>query len=344
MNRIIDIIPGHACNSRCKYCYIGMLGEKYDNGKMSDDVVDATCTYVKNVKASIPSDDTITLTFFGGEPLLHTDIIQQFSSNLHGTDVLFDVVTNGMLVNELKPWLLSMKERGNFRVSVSYDYCLQDEMRHEGTYQLVRDSIVWLYSNDILHNVVATLSLGSLSRLADVFSDFIRLRRHAPDLQLLFNIDRHYCPEEYDEEAFVRSLISIRSYLARTGSFGLVHPNLWSYKRGCSSDGSLICGAHSGVDIDGSIYPVYNIAFHSDVRKNLLRYGSVFDDFAAVMARREQVMQGINWTLPEQCQKCENWCRENLWRSIQTSLSEASGCPGDPHCRIFGLLTQYLLP
>ena len=75
MNRIIDIIPGHGCNSRCKYCYIGMLGDTYSDVKMSDSVVDATCNYVMNVKDTIPSNDTITLTFFGGETLLHTDIM-----------------------------------------------------------------------------------------------------------------------------------------------------------------------------------------------------------------------------------------------------------------------------
>ena len=271
-------------------------------------------------------------------------MIQRFSENLRDFNAPFVIITNGMLLKKNADLLFALKRQRPIHIAVSYDYCLQDETRQAGSYLPVRENIIWLHSLGITPGIITTFTLGALSRLGDVFSDFLRLKHKIPSLNLVFNLDRFSHPEEYNEEAFITALKDIRSYLERTGNWGLVHPNSWTYRRERECNDSWICGAHSGIDVDGSIYPSYNIASHNEVRKKLFRFGSVFDDFAAVIAKRTQVFNETNWVLPEQCQKCENWCRENVWRSIKTSLSEASGCPGDPHCRVFGLFTKYLRP
>jgi uncharacterized protein len=95
-DRLLQLIvmPTEACNFRCVYCY-----EDFTHGKMEAPVVRG----IKNLLSlRAPTLDSLTLSWFGGEPLLASDIIEdilvhiqglmQTNPNLH---LFSDITTNG---------------------------------------------------------------------------------------------------------------------------------------------------------------------------------------------------------------------------------------------------------
>ncbi|MCK9686500.1 radical SAM protein [Scleromatobacter humisilvae] len=61
------LLPTEKCNLRCSYCY-----ETFEHGRMSDETIQA----VKNlIDLRLPKLDYLTLGWFGGEPLVASDIL-----------------------------------------------------------------------------------------------------------------------------------------------------------------------------------------------------------------------------------------------------------------------------
>jgi uncharacterized protein len=74
----ICIVPTYACNYQCPYCY----ERKGDYlGSMSSEVQEAFISFVKNVYESRPYKE-LAIQWFGGEPTLCMDIIEQISRQL----------------------------------------------------------------------------------------------------------------------------------------------------------------------------------------------------------------------------------------------------------------------
>ena len=67
------ILPTEKCSFRCRYCY-----EKFENGKMYDQLQNAIINYVKN---NIHNYARMEVRWFGGEPLEALDVIENLSKN-----------------------------------------------------------------------------------------------------------------------------------------------------------------------------------------------------------------------------------------------------------------------
>ncbi len=105
----ISVILNLDCNFRCVYCYEdGMKGKFY----MSDETADLLIDFIKNKFTS--EKKSLNLDFYGGEPLLSTDLIKSISQKIKpfiencGARYTFTLVTNGSLlkrqvVEELSP-------------------------------------------------------------------------------------------------------------------------------------------------------------------------------------------------------------------------------------------------
>jgi len=80
------------CNARCIYCY--------EEGVPQYDM--SLETAEKFTELLCKSEKQIDLTWFGGEPLLKTDLIQYITKTLHENNKSFDsgVITNGSLLTE----------------------------------------------------------------------------------------------------------------------------------------------------------------------------------------------------------------------------------------------------
>jgi uncharacterized protein len=91
------IMPTEKCNFRCTYCY-----ETFEKGKMSESVISGLKIYMTK---TITQFKNYNLAWFGGEPLLHKDIIADLSHHFTetrkkaGVDGSISVTTNGYLLN-----------------------------------------------------------------------------------------------------------------------------------------------------------------------------------------------------------------------------------------------------
>lgn len=92
--RMITIAPTLACNARCYYCY--EQGIKFT--MMSKETADALVDFLDKHC----SERKLTLTWFGGEPLMGKEMMDYISLSLieRGIEILSVITTNGYLIDD----------------------------------------------------------------------------------------------------------------------------------------------------------------------------------------------------------------------------------------------------
>jgi len=92
----LTILPTEQCNFRCRYCY-----EDFKIGKMTPRVVNAVKSLLQN---RISTLDRLDIDWFGGEPLVATEIVRDIQSHAFELCDQYDVplhasmTTNGYLL------------------------------------------------------------------------------------------------------------------------------------------------------------------------------------------------------------------------------------------------------
>jgi uncharacterized protein len=121
------IMPTGKCNYRCKYCY-----ESFEQGRMTPRAADAVARAIERISGSV---DQFALGFFGGEPLMCSDLVMRFSEqafrNLssRGLPYAASIATNGhYLTPELFEKLLDVG-LCSFQVTLDGDRDLHDRQR-----------------------------------------------------------------------------------------------------------------------------------------------------------------------------------------------------------------------
>lgn len=110
----LTIAPTLACNFSCPYCY--------ENGKrqntMNNEVIKQI---VKFIDFEMKTKRSLFITWYGGEPLLATDVIDQITQYIQKKNYNYhaDMVTNGYLLN--KTMAQKLKKLNITRVQVSLD-------------------------------------------------------------------------------------------------------------------------------------------------------------------------------------------------------------------------------
>lgn len=153
------LLPTEQCNFRCTYCY-----ETFENRKMGPKVV-------AGVKAMIdhrgPELDTLELGWFGGEPLLALDIIEDISrhaierSRSDGFAFSASATTNGYFLDpETFRRCLDSRISG-YQISVDGDEALHDKTRMlasgQGTFRRIWSNLLQMKAVDAEFVVVLRL-------------------------------------------------------------------------------------------------------------------------------------------------------------------------------------------
>lgn len=110
------------CNLRCEYCG---YHKKYDdpNYKYSDINLEQVLLSVENFLDSTQAIENPSISFYGGEPLLRFDIIQnvvEFCENTYPLKkISFSITTNGILLSQMN--ILNFLISHNFFTTISLD-------------------------------------------------------------------------------------------------------------------------------------------------------------------------------------------------------------------------------
>ena len=133
------LVLGSKCNFRCSYCYTQLKEKPFrDDINVFESNLDKVFEHIDWHLERYPS---VTLTEFGGEPLIYIDVWEKLINRYVGNPkIRWNFITNGMLLP--KCWdILRVIPKNKLSMSISYDYSLQDETRQAGTYEPVREII-----------------------------------------------------------------------------------------------------------------------------------------------------------------------------------------------------------
>ncbi len=169
----IELYLAEACNLRCRYCYVNE-NQALNNGLMPWEVARQAIDFAFKRAGRA---DTISITFFGGEPLLNKPVLRQaitYSQELgqaRGKRVTYSMTTNATLLDDE---IIGYIVRHNFGLMVSLDGPkeIQDRMRPlvngQGSFDLAAANIKRLMAQRRSVTVRCTLSNQCLDRPAIV--------------------------------------------------------------------------------------------------------------------------------------------------------------------------------
>ncbi|MCL5439958.1 MAG: radical SAM protein [Candidatus Thermoplasmatota archaeon] len=156
------IFPTEECNFRCKYCY-----EQFKIGKMRKSVV----LGIKNLITQRSQDlKHLQIGWFGGEPLLAFDIIQDImdfarkKSNESGFDLTSSMSTNGSLFTPLKQQQLVNLGVTDYQISFDGDSEIHNGLRatrrDTPTFSLIYNNLVKFHKSQLNGSVTIRLHVN----------------------------------------------------------------------------------------------------------------------------------------------------------------------------------------
>ena len=117
----LTIAPGLGCNYKCEYCF---ENKRVSHKKMTLEVQDEICNYIKNVINNNKYIKKISITWFGGEPLIYIDIIHNLSKRVidlcdnAGIKYYSGMITNGRYLTPATVEKLKECRLGHIQLSV----------------------------------------------------------------------------------------------------------------------------------------------------------------------------------------------------------------------------------
>ncbi len=115
------IAPGLSCNYACVYCF---ENHRISYARMSDKTQKEIYDYLCARMLENPNLKGVSITWFGGEPLLYTDIIHDFSVKIisfckqNNLDYYSGIISNGRFLNKQNVALLRECKIGHIQLSV----------------------------------------------------------------------------------------------------------------------------------------------------------------------------------------------------------------------------------
>ena len=171
----LTLVPTTACNFRCTYCF--EKEEGYPTDTMSDEVISEI---VKLVDNKVDKDGNLSISWYGGEPLVAFNKIQSIQKKLNklAEDKEFTIntsmVTNGyLLTKEISDELVNM---GVSFVQVTLDghKDIHDKRRflvnNKGTYDKIIDNILSI-NKDLRVSIRVNIDKDNIQFMDEFFDD-----------------------------------------------------------------------------------------------------------------------------------------------------------------------------
>lgn len=304
------------CNLRCTYCFEG--GTRCVTKYMSKEVAFKTVDFL--IQQAVEYDvDKIKITFFGGEPMLCTDLMidimhyAEAVAKANKKEAQYSIITNGTIYNEkveefLDVWL-GYKGKVNVQLSIDGVPEIQDTNRPCAaaglkSSQLVESAVSKFkeyfkkhsLDKDSLH-IHACVSKASLPRISESYEYFTR------DLGIMNSNFAWVIEDDWDDndlaifseqlQKIVKRLVNITT---NTKRFPFKH---FDKSSGCSSGQNLI-----SVDTEGNIYPCHRFFFYNMDKRESVILGNIMDGITYPDRREQYFDIDYSKISPDVCQIC----------------------------------------
>lgn len=293
----IYLMMGFNCNFRCRHCIQTTTDISKPCVASNSQISQATLDYIRHLINIRPTEfGKIKLMFWGGEPLLYFNIIEQIVG-LFGSRIDYALVTNGSLLTE--KYVQYFNEH-NVHVALSYDGKQTEKVRG-----------INVLENEHILELVKQLKNKSICTVISAYNyDFVELfkdiEKKLGDVPLSFEHMRvtWQMPKdlyEVDLAAYDKALQKIadkalcdiwQSEMSREVSVFLPY-----LKMLCSKERTpLNCGQMyrvMNIDLQGNVYSCHN---------SCKPVGTVNDERFVLLQRQDSF---VNTNRPKQCEHCE---------------------------------------
>ncbi len=170
----VILMPHEDCNFRCTYCY-----ETFERGKMAPEMVEAVKQFAR---WRIPKSRLFNIGWFGGEPCLARDIIEELSAlfldqcEAAGIPYRSAITTNGYFLDEPTVDMLLRSGVGHFQVTIDGAEKAHNTVRHlrggQPTYRRIFDNLVAMTRRSDAFNVAIRINFNPTT--VALIADFLR--------------------------------------------------------------------------------------------------------------------------------------------------------------------------
>lgn len=316
----LELALAESCNLACKYCYCSNSRDIPNQGLMSENIARHAITWLFAMSGK---SESVSITFFGGEPLLNKSVLRfaikysQQLAALHEKKVYYSMTTNGTLLDDE---VIHYIKRYNFGLMVSLDG--PEELHNsqcptqtgEGSFNIATKGIKALMKRRRSVTVRCTMThpVPNILNLIQFFEDFgftrIVLGRTVNPI--------HQSPVDFQAEDFaemrrqeINEVIPwILEKLARgeTPKYYPYSKFIKDYENGVPAPPNLFrCGACRGtttVGADGNLYPCHRFVGMQNWKIGDIQTGPDYE-------KCKQFWRNYRKSISGQCDSC--W----LWRS-----------------------------
>lgn len=145
-NLMLTIAPTMSCNFRCVYCF--EKGQNH-NERMTEETAENIVQFVKERASHL---DTLSITWFGGEPLLAINHIKNISTKIidickeYKIDYRSSIITNGYQLDVKTAEILKECCVGNIQITIDGPKEIHDKRRPlangKGTFDVIMNNIL----------------------------------------------------------------------------------------------------------------------------------------------------------------------------------------------------------
>jgi uncharacterized protein len=173
----LTVLPTEHCNFRCTYCY-----EDFALGRMSRETIDALKKFILH---RAPELTELQIRWFGGEPLIAFDIIEEISTYITQLIPLYpqlqlqgSVTTNGWLLDIEHATRLAALHVNSFQITLDGPQIQHDSTRllanNRGSYEGIHKNLRALKASNLPINIELRLHLtpDNLPVIED-YADFL---------------------------------------------------------------------------------------------------------------------------------------------------------------------------
>ncbi|MBR3315147.1 MAG: radical SAM protein [Atopobiaceae bacterium] len=310
----LTICPTMGCNFDCPYCF-----EDHGRGKMSQEVQDDVVTLAERMMEASKATN-LSVTWFGGEPLLAIDVIESLSERLialaedRGATYSAGIITNGYLLTQDVADLLDRCKVGSYQITIDGLGATHDATRRLAgggpTFERITANLRTVKISgrvDIRHNVHE----ANMSEI-DELQEFIRQLAEESGNDLMY-----YPAPVTGSEAADRRGDQVGLLCDTNASEVSIRQEAGRFRTGRGN----YCGAHSiwfvGIDDRGNLQKCWEA-----VDKSAISFGTAHDwnpaDPLATASKPDNLTMYLNTASPVP----DGECRECVWLPMCVG-----GCP-----------------
>ena len=210
----LTISPTLGCNCRCIYCF--EQDNKYPNEVMNEATIDHIVSYIKE---NLRKDGSLSICWFGGEPLLKIDLIQRFYSLIspfikkNNISIYSSIITNGVLLTVRNLQILKNCDIRAIQITLDGFMDTHDQLRPlisgKGTYLSIIKNLENI-TNDFDVAIRINITKENYKDIDKLFDDIVSKQLNMRDyIQFYFahvrnpdiqkNTEKYFSVREYAE-------------------------------------------------------------------------------------------------------------------------------------------------